>query len=284
MPRFVLFALLVSFGAAFFDTPPTSAQCQLPEPVAALLQGLPNQLAGPLLYRTEGLTYLDRHCLDEARNAFQQELVEASTIAANQQTSESAVVNFLLDLTKAYVDWQNGNLDQARTIFTALSDDSKPMIVNTRAIFALAEMLMQSPDSLAWVKLEPKLKILDEQGHIWIARRYRLLYGLTTDNAPARITSVENILAGDLPVIERLEDEIILATLLRKAGRLAEARILTADIETDVGNKVISPDLRVAYVRECAAIASDEARHGDSEAAVRYQKYLFALGEMYAPH
>ena len=118
---------------------------------------------------------------------------------------------------------------------------------------------------------------------MWIARRYRSLYGFASANAPARIALVEAILRKDLSSRERLENQVLLATLLRKDGRLTEAHLLTADIENQIGDEAVSPDLRAAYVRECAAIASEEARQGDLEATARYQRYLIALGEMYAP-
>jgi len=259
-------------------------QCQPSAPLAKALQALPSQAVGPALRRTQGLAYLDIHCTEEARAAFQQELDEASHVAPDQQAYQTNLAKILLDLTTAVADWHNGNLKDAKDLFTRLSDPGLPAFVNSRAIFALAELLTQSPDSSTWAQLEPKLKILDEERGLWIARRYRLMYGLTTDNNQTRIGLVETMLRKDLSSRERLENQIILATLMRKAGRLMEARLLTADIESDVGAEAVSPDLRVAYVRECAAIASEEARHGDTEAAARYQRYLLALGEMYAPH
>jgi hypothetical protein len=280
MCKILFFALLI-FPVA---CPIIAAPCQPSAVMVRAFEALPSQTTGSTLHQREGLAYLDIRCLDEARAAFQQEILDAANLAPEMRESQRGMGQFLLDLTQAFVDWRNGDLNSARVSFLRLSDEAMPRVVNTRAIFALAELLLQAPDDSSWAKLDPKLKELDENRKFWTARRYRLLYGFAQENAPARIAELEKILSQDLSTRERLENQVLLATLLRKAGRLMEARLLTAEIEDDVGNGAISPDLRAAYVRECAAIASEQARNGDTEAAARYQVYLHALGEMYDPH
>jgi hypothetical protein len=267
-----------------FAGPRICGQCQPSAPMVKALQAIPTQTVGANVRETEGLAYLDIRCLDEAQAAFEQEIAESANSAPDKRESQRALGTLLLDLTKAFVDWKDGDLKTAKATFLRFSDEAMPTIVNTRAIFALSELLLQFPDPATWQKLEPKLKILDEQRNLWTARRYRLLYGITAENAPDRIEFLEKLLEQELSTRERIENQVILATLLRKAGRLTEARLLTAYIESSVGDEAIAPDLRATYVRECAAIASEQARQGDQQAAARYTAYLVALGEMYDPH
>lgn len=256
---------------------PGLPQCQLPEPIAKALTNAPNQMSGVVLERERGLTYLDLRCLDEARFAFQQALIDADKLPVDQE-----IIRFLLELTDAFSKWHQGDLTAAKQVLFPLSDFSMPRMVNVRAAFALAELLSQAPDPAMWSSFEPRLRMLDERG-MWMARRYRLLYGLNMANSNERITALEAKLQQDLSIQERLQDQVILATLLRKGGRLTEAYLLTANIERDIGLYAISPDLRAAYVTECAAIASEQSRAGNHDATVRYQKYNALRGEIFAP-
>ena len=154
--RFLFFFFLPFIALAVRSM---QGQCQPSAPLVKALQALPTQATGPALRRTEGLAYLDIHCFDEARAAFQKELDEASRIEPDKRASQTRLATILLDLTTAFEDWHNGDLKEAKDILISLSDPGMPTLVNTRAIFALAELLMQSPDPAAWSQLEPKLKI-----------------------------------------------------------------------------------------------------------------------------
>src|SRR5262249_44235845 len=142
--------------------PLVEGECEPAEPVAKALQVLPTQAAGPSLHRLQGLTYLDIQCFEEAQAAFQQELDVASNLPESQRENQLNLARILLDLTGAFVNWHNGKLNEAKETLLRLSDPGMPTFVNSRAIFSLAELLMQSPDSTTWALLEPKLRTLDE--------------------------------------------------------------------------------------------------------------------------
>jgi hypothetical protein len=185
-----------------------------------------------------------------------------------------------LNLTSAYEALNAGHVSEAKSLLLKCSDEGLPPEISVQASFALAELLVQSPDDSVWASLEPDLRRLDATG-LWQARRYRLIYGLTPQNADERIGWLSGSLAAATPVQTRLEDEIILAEVLRLAGRVSEAELFAKNIEFEVGRKAISPDLRAQYIRVCAGIASVQARTGDQAAQARYQLYLSALGRMY---
>jgi hypothetical protein len=258
------------------------AQCQLIPATAETMTSLENQLRGSTLDRQRGLVYLDAGCLAEARHAFEQSSVEAVDTADFSLAAQQAWTQYLLELADGYEAWKTGNLVKAKEIFAKSSDEGMPHDVNQRAVFALAELLMQNPDPILWKDLEQKLIFFDEHG-FWKARRYRMMYGLTPANAEERIRLLESKLAADLPVAERLEDETILAEVLAGANRLGEAELLTRDMEEDVGLKAVAVDLRAEYVRVCMSIAGRQVEFGNTRAQARLEKYQSALREMYAP-
>jgi hypothetical protein len=256
------------------------AQCVPPPAYSARLQQLNTQVSGFQLYIERGKTYLEIKCLAEARSSFESATTNADTENGEVKENLKALAQKFWDLTSAYEALNAGRIPEAKTLLLRSSDEALPPEISVQAGFALAELLVQSPDESLWAALEPNLKRLDEAG-LWQARRYRLIYGLNAQNATDRIARLTGILANDTPVQTRLEDEIILAELLRLAGRTSDAELLAKNIEGEVGRKAISPDLRVQYIRVCAGIASVEARNGDRAAQVRYQIYLSAMGSMY---
>lgn len=256
------------------------AQCVPPPAYSARLQQLDTQVSGFQLYIERGKAYLEIKCLGEARSSFESASANADAETGEVKENLKALAQKFLDLTSAYEALNAGRVPEAKTLLLKSSDEALPPEISVQAGFALAELLMQSPDDSLWAALEPNLKRLDEAG-LWQARRYRLIYGLSPQNATERIARLTGILATDTPVQTRLEDEIILAELLRLAGRTSDAELLAKEIEYEVGRKAISPDLRVQYIRVCAGIASVEARNGDHAAQARYQIYLSAMGNMY---
>ena len=260
----------------------TAPQCQLSPASAETLTAFSTQTKGSTLHRMQGLVYLEVGCFSEARALFEQSKNEALDETDISRDAQQAWAEYLIDLTQGYEAWKGGNIALAKTIFSRNADMARPQDVNTRAVFALAELLMQNPDPRAWKDLAPSLSYFVEH-KFWQAKRYEMVYGFTSANAAARIASLERSLDQNLPVQQRLEDEIILEELLELAGRLTEAELLTHDIEKAVGTQAISPDLRAQYVRVRSAIEKKRADSGDPLAQSRYQKYQSALGEMYAP-
>jgi len=230
----------------------------------------------------QGLVYLDVGCLSEAQTMFEQSKSEAQGESDINRNAQQAWAEYLTDLTKGYEAWRNGNLTLAKTIFGRNADMARPQDVSTRAVFSLAELLMQNPDPEAWADLEPSLAFFDDHG-FWQARRYRMVYGFTSANSDARIASMVRSLGENIAVQRQLEDQIILAELLGLVGRWTEAELMAHDIEESVGTKAISVDLRAQYVHVCSMITKQRAQSGDSVAQRHYEKYQSALGEMYAP-
>jgi hypothetical protein len=72
-----------------------------------------------------------------------------------------------------------------------------------------------------------------EKNNFWRAHRCLLEYGLNPGNTSTRISSIEAILSSDVNVQTRLQNEIILAEILLRSDRLAEASVMTKDIERD---------------------------------------------------
>lgn len=258
------------------------AACQLLPASAETLTSLANVLSGSALERQQGLVYLDAGCLAEARHAFEQSRLDAKDTAEFSLPAQQNLAEYLLELTDGYEALRSGNLAKAKEILVESSDEARPNDVNVRAVFALAELLLQNPDPVVWKNLEPKLAIFDESG-LWKARRYRMMYGLTPANADERIAFLQSRLDADLPVAARLEDETILAEVLAGVGRFAEAELLTRDIEADVGQKAVAVDLRAQYVQVCTTLAKHQVESGDLRAQPRLEKYQSALREIYAP-
>jgi hypothetical protein len=256
------------------------AQCAPPPVYAARLQELQTQVSGFDLDEERGRVYLEIKCLSEARSSFEIASANADKEKGEVRENLKALAQKFLDLTSAYEALSAGHVSEAKALLVKCSDESLPPEISVQASYALAELLIQSPDDAVWSSLEPNLRRLDEIG-LWQARRYRLVYGLTPQNADERISWLSGNLAAATPVQTRLEDEIILTEVLRLAGRVSEAELFSKDIEYEVGRKAISPDLRAQYIRVCAGIASVQARTGDPAAQVRYQLYLSALGRMY---
>ena len=257
-------------------------QCAPSPAYADHLKQLPTQVSGFTLFQQEGLTYLELGCYPEARSSFAKALANADAETGEVKENLTALANMFLDLTSAYEAWRAGSSSEAKSLFLRCSDESVPPEVSVQATFALAEMLLQSRDDATWNLVEPNLKRLDEAG-FWQARRYRFLYGLNSDNSSQRIADLYQRLEEETPVQTRLENEVILAEVLRLVGRVSEAALLVTDMDREFGRKAISPDLRGQYVLVCAGIASVQARKGDLAAAARYNRYLAARGDMYAP-
>jgi hypothetical protein len=273
----LVFASLTIFAVGGIKS---DAQCAPPPAYTARLQQLDTQVSGFQLYVERGKAYLEIKCLAEARSSFESASANADSEQGEVKENLKALARKFLDLTSSYEALNAGRIAEAKALLLKCSDEGIPPEISVQASFALAELLVQSPDDTLWPSLEPNMRRLDEAG-LWQARRYRLIYGLTAQNATERIEQLTGALASDTPVQTRLEDEIILAELLRLAGRTSEAELFAKNIEFEVGHKAISPDLRVQYLRVCAGIASVEARNGDHAAQVRYQTYLSAMGNMY---
>jgi hypothetical protein len=271
---FVFLAIVASCGHLF-------AECHPPPAYEARLQQLRTEAEGFPLAHMEGLAYLELKCWPEARAAFTAALAKAKTQPGDDGLSRVAWAEALLDLTSGYEAWSSGDLNLARAIFLRRSDEVNPSDVSSLANFALAELLLQSPDDAVWSRLELNLQILDGRG-FWQARRYLLIYGLTPSNCKERIPLLEKRLKGPSAVQDTLANQILLADVLRLCDRGAEAALLVHDIDRDVGRKAISPDLRAQYLRTCAAIASQQSRSGDQDAQKQYSIFASALGALYA--
>jgi hypothetical protein len=277
--RFCCFFCLSLF-CCFLSGTKSVAQCIPPPAYNTRLQQLDTEASGFFLYDERGQIYLALRCFDEARTSFETASANAENEKGDAKKNLKALAQKLLDLTSGYEALSAGRIAEAKTLLLKSSDEALPPEISVQASLSLAELLIQSPDEAVWSVLEPNLRRLDESGS-WQARRYLLIYGLTAQNATERITWIADSLADDTPVQTRLEDEIILAELLRLAGRVREAQLLAANIEHDVGRKAISPDLRAQYIRVCAGITSVLARNGDETSRARYQVYLSALGQIY---
>ena len=270
---YVLLATVAASGHLF-------AECHPPPAYEARLQQLKTQVEGFPLAHMEGLAYLELKCWPEARASFAAALANANTQPGDDGLNRVAWAEALLDLTSGYEAWSSGDLNLAKAIFLRRSDEVNPSDVSSLANFALAELLLQSPDDAVWSKLELNLQILDGRG-FWQARRYLLIYGLTASNCEERLNMLEKRLEGPSTVQDRLANQILLADILRRSNRVAEAALLVHDIERDVGRKAISPDLRAQYLRTCAAIASQQSRTGDQDAQKRYSIFASAFGALY---
>ena len=256
-------------------------ECQLSLNATENLKRMSATLRSAALFLMQGLVYLDSGCLVEADMAFERfkkESVDTDDLTAAAATNWA---NYLLDLSSGYRALKEENLSEAITIFLRCSDEALPSDVYTRAIFALSEVLVQHPDSHVWEILEPRLKLLDDLGY-WRARRFRAIYQLTPANGLPQIRSLESRLEARISIQERLEDEIILAEVLDRAGRQSEAALVTQNIERDVGEKAMSRELRIQYVWVCHLIASHQSRTGDADQSQRIQRYQSALSELYA--
>jgi hypothetical protein len=260
------------------------AQCNIPPETQAALAQLPQRLRGFDLAEQQGVVYMDARCFDQARSYFHQALEELPAEGLSDgQVRQQALANSLLHLTDGYDAWGRGDLGAAKKIFDANSDESGPLVVNTRAIYALGELLLAEPDPELWEHLEPKLRIF-EKNNFWRAHRCLLEYGLNPGNTVTRISSIEAILSSDVNVQTRLQNEIILAEILLRSDRLAEASVMTKDIERDVGRKAIDIDLRLGYLALCLAIAEKQSKNGDPEAAARAQWLRAGVGGTHANH
>jgi hypothetical protein len=275
----VLVLLIVCLGNSASTA---HAQCNIPPGTQATLAQLPQRLRGFDLAQQQGLIYMDARCFDQARSYFRQALNELpSESLSDSQLRLQTLANSLIQLTNGYEAWARGDLGEAEKIFDGASDESGPLIVNQRSIYALSELLLGEPDPELWKHLEPKLRIF-EKNNFWRAHRCLLEYGLNPGNAPSRISSIETTLSGDVNVQTRLQNEIILAEILLQSGRVAEASVLTKDIERDVGRKAIDIDLRLGYLALCLALAEEQSKHGDQEAAARAHWLRSEMGGIYA--
>src|ERR1700684_229654 len=139
-----------------------AAQCAPPPAYAARLQQLETQVRGFFLDEERGKIYLEIQCLSEARSAF-----ESASEGANKERGEvrenlKALAQKFLDLTSAYEALNDGHLAEAKTLLLKSSDEGLPPEISVQASFALAELLIQSPDETLWASLEPNLRRLDE--------------------------------------------------------------------------------------------------------------------------
>jgi hypothetical protein len=280
--RWRLPIIALSLFYVIVPTAKAQAKCQLSPAVAETLTSFSTQLSGSALHRKEGLLYLDVGCLADARNAFEESKDRAVDEPGFSRAAQQAWADYLLKLADGYEAWKKGDLSRAKSVFVESSDESVPQDANSRAIFALAEVLLQSPDAALWLDLEKKLAIFDERG-FWQARRYRLVHGLTTASAPGKIEFLASRLKSDITIQERLEDQILLVEVLTASDHVSEAYLMTQNIERYVGSKIVSLELRVEYVRACITIAEKQVQSGNVQATERLTKYRAALGEMYAP-
>src|ERR1700733_6549567 len=195
--------VFVSLTAFLVGALGAAAQCAPPPARAAQLQQLETRVRGFDLDEERGKVYLEIKCLSEARSAFESASKEADKERGEVRENLKALAQKFLDLTSAYEALNAGHVAEAKSLLLKSSDEGLPPEISVQASFALAELLVQSPDETIWSSLEPNLRRLDEAG-LWQARRYRLIYGLTPQNADERIGWLFGSLAAATPVQTRL--------------------------------------------------------------------------------
>ena len=271
-----------SLLVAFLLARALGAECSMPSPAADAIAKMPNALAGFALHRSQGLVYVNFGCLDEAHQSFEAALSDAGGEPdEDKQGTAQEWAQSLIDYTQALLDWHDGRAAQAKETLLRLSSPTEHPEVNSRAALALAQYLSDQPDDAVWNALRPALAVLGKNG-FWEARFYLAIYGLNSGNAPARCAELEEELDDDLPVLQKLELEAILAEVFRRSGSRTQAKLLASQIEDEFGVKVLDPDLRLFFVRLCAGIWSVEARQGNPEGVLRYNDYLAAMNLMLA--
>jgi hypothetical protein len=226
---------------------------------------------------TLGVFYLDHRCYAEARGAFNA-VIRGTGERSNARVAASA--SGFLQLVDALELVEHGDLKLARDKLVQILREHFHTALLERAPFLLADILARVPDPEAWKVLEEHLHEMARRGS-WKARVFLANRLLAEGRGAEAITQAETELAGQLELPRRIELQLELAHLLFSQRRLAEAQLLLASLDSEVGRTVLDRDLRINFLLLAVKVWGERVRRGGDPAAVeKLEVYSNALNHL----
>lgn len=229
-----------------------------------------------------GDIFLLAGCFNEARREFRAAraaLEDESAYPSGDRTNRlKTAAEGSLQLVTALEDDRAGRTEVAKRKLIELLQTTELARLLHLVPFALADLgrrveLNEQEAAL----LESHLFQLSIRGH-WKATAYLVDRRLAAGEAERALDEIETRLQGNLSTIDRIALQLGYADALHKAGRLLEAQLMLQQIEEEVAEKVIDPELRRYYLTVCLAVwESRNALAGTAESRRRVTSYRDAL-------
>ncbi|MBZ5632301.1 MAG: hypothetical protein LAO55_04160 [Acidobacteriia bacterium] len=168
--------------------------------------------------------------------------------------------------------------DRSPAALRAITRDYQEWPVYLRALADLTSLLDSQPAAPEWQFLAAELtqmgSLEDPSGQSADAVAHLALHDIRTGHLEQGLTAMEQYLSKPRSVQIRLRGSILYLELLLEGGRYADARILTRDIDTDVGEMELDPNLRLRFLQAAAKAYSTP---NVPENRLRYQRYASAV-------
>jgi tetratricopeptide (TPR) repeat protein len=268
--RFTFLAILIACAWVF----PAAATCHLSpmdQRQLAYFSRAEEKGIGRRGYN-RGLTLLGGGCYSEAIEAFSD--AEAKLQAVPEPTPiQKDVLGFARAaraLAQALQKAERGDRSAAiAQIFRSVIPGPES-VVKREALLRLSTLL--APGAPEWAEIQDDLIILASRGD-WKAQRALTDHLLTSGPPAVAVAQLEKRLRSTQEIETSLGLRILLADAYRRTGRLLEATILVAELDREVGEKVLDWELRLLYLKVGAELA--RGRSADGVAGARQDLEIF---------
>lgn len=256
------------------------AQCALTRGVRAALLSLERLADQPGYAFRKAEIYLDSGCYTEARPWF---VKARESVPQDPDDREQALnaINGSVEIIDAAAKFRAGRRNDAIADLKRILQTYGLLAVTPRAAVALAELIVSDPDPQVWQAVEDTLRELADEGwSMWRPKFLLVEHEISRTGAPAAIASLTSDLAHEIPTQRRIMLQVLLAHVLARAARMAEAAVLLSNIEDDVGKSSLDVDLRVFYLNLCTEVWRQRVQTGaDPSAGARLRAFQNALNE-----
>lgn len=254
-----------------------SAECRLSPEDSARLKRLSsgNGLTDQNRFHALGIFYLDHRCYAEARTAFTAALAGKE----GRPTVSASTTAFLLFLDALEMR-ERGELKLAQEKLVEVLRQSFHTAILERVPFVLADLLSQRPNPEASKFLDEQLRAAPNGGS-WMLRTILIKRLLEQGRGAEALAQTESELAGELEASRRIELQLQLAYLLFAQKRLAEAQILIAQLDEEIGETALDRGLRINFLLLAVQVWSERVRRGgDPTAAWKLEAYSKAYNQL----
>jgi len=173
-----------------------------------------------------------------------------------------------------------GNAAQAAALLRLVAERYQEGPIYLRAIQDLSNVLDARPAAAEWTFLAGEFDKIaaaeDVSGLAAVSLGHLALHDIRTGHADTGLMRMESYLARPHSVQIRLTAAVLYLELLLAADHRPDARILSRDLEDDIGSMLLDPAMRVRFLQAATAAYANAA---DPQSVSRYQRYASALDQ-----
>lgn len=245
---------MISAAAALTDA---SAECRQDSRVLAmsLAQTSGFSMTSGVRFTRAG-AFLTAGCLTQAKA----ELDLADTALVGEGLGESDFRNRKRnqEALRIYADalqmLEDGKRQSAVDVLLKLLETSRSTDVMWRTVITLGDLLVTQSQSGEWESLLEHLNQLGADGtKFWQVDLYKRLKEVRDGRGTVAIEALTDELSQNLHTQRSLTLKVVLAEVLVADGRYANARLHCSFIESDVAKGLFDLELRLRYLKKCAA-------------------------------